>query len=127
MSIKRSIFKGIAILFSVSFITLIVLILRPITTLYIDDCIEVTGTVNYIKAYDKSKDIHIRIGDGGRYYINQGLERGLTEIDLISTIMSKEVTIHYADHWTPLDPKRIGRHVARVTYGEEVLYDEIKE
>jgi len=127
MSIKRSIFKGIAILFSVSFIILIVLILRPITTLYIDDCIEATGTVNYIKAYDKSKDIHIRIGDGGRYYINRGLEKGLTEIDLISTIMDKEVTIHYANHWTPLDPKGIGRHVARVTYGEEILYDEIKE
>ncbi len=101
------------------------MVLRPITSLRMSNCKIASGTVLSIVAHEGSKDINIRIGDEGRYYINRGLESGLTESDLISKVMGKEITIHYADHWTPLDPSGKVRHIARVSYGEEILYDEI--
>ncbi len=123
-------FKGLKYFF-LSCVTvlglLIILALRPITTLQIDDCIMVSGVATKVWAHQKSKDVNIRIGDGGHYYINRGLERGLSEASFSNKIMGKEIVIHYADHWTPLDPSGIVRHVARVSYGEEILYDEIVE
>ena len=83
--------------------------------------------VQSIIANENSKDINLRIGDEGYYYINRGLESGLSEASLKNKIMDKEITIHYADHWTPLDPKGIMRHVARLSFGEEVIYNELVE
>lgn len=112
---------------SLIFILLIVLAFRPITSLHIEDCIKVSGITTKVWANEKSKDINIRIGDGGHYYINRGLEHGVSESIFTNKIMGKEIIIHYADHWTPLDPSGTVRHVARVSYGEEILYDEILE
>lgn len=100
---------------------------RPITTLHISDCKSSSGIVQSIVAHEGSKDISIRIGDKGRYYINRGLEAGLTETFLKDKLLNKEIVIHYADHWTPLDPSGLVRHIARVSYGEEIVYDEIIE
>lgn len=106
---------------------LVVMIFRPIMNLDMDDCIAVTGTVDRIEFHDASKDIAIGIvEDGNRYYINRGMEAGLKEAILRPKLMDTQVTIHYADHWTPLDPKGIGRHIARITIGEEIVFDKIR-
>lgn len=119
--------KYIFVFLIVTFGLLTILALRPITTLHKDDCISVDGVIIKVWGHEKSKDINIRIGDGRHYYINRGLEKGLIESQFSKKIMNKEITIHYADHWTPLDPSGKVRHVARVSHGEEILYDEIVE
>ena len=110
------------LLFCMAFV---IMALRPITTLHMSNCKSASGIVQSIVAHERSKDINIRIGDEGRYYINRGLEFGLTEADLKNKILGKEIIIHYADHWTPLDPSGLGRHVARVSYGDEIIFDKI--
>lgn len=114
-------------LFIFFILVLVVMIFRPITTLHIDDCLSSSGITTKVWAHESSKDVHIRIGDEGRYYINRGLERGISEKEFSEKIMGKEIIIHYADHWTPLDPTGVVRHVARVSHGEDILYDEIVE
>ncbi len=105
----------------------VILALRPITTLHMSHCISTSGIVQSIIAHEGSKDINIRIDDEGRYYINRGLELGLTEAGLKNKILGEEIIIHYADHWTPLDPSGLGRHVSRVSYGNEIIFNKIIE
>lgn len=92
-----------------------ILALRPFTTLHMSHCISTSRIVQSIIAHEGSTDINIRIDDEVRYYINRSLELGLTEAGLKNKILGEEIIIHYADHWTPLDPNDLGRHLSRVS------------
>lgn len=76
--------------FLVFCILFIILALRPITTLQMNDCKSSTGIGTAVWAHENSKDIHLRIGDEGQYYINRGLKRGLTEEALVDKILNKK-------------------------------------
>lgn len=120
--------KTVLKILAVLFIAFIVMALRPIMNLHMDDCASVTGTIDRLVFHEGSKDIGMGIvEDANRYYINRGLELGLEESSLRPKIMDQKVTIHYADHWTPLDPKMQTRHIARITLGDEIIYNEIKD
>ena len=93
----------------------VILALRPITTLHMSHCISKSRIVQSIIAHEGSTDINIRIDDEVQYYINRGLELGLTEACLKNKILGEEIIIHYADHWTPLDPNGLVRHLSRVS------------
>lgn len=126
MAPYRSILKKFLLAICFLFILFVILALRPITTPYMKDCKSVTGVIQSIKGHEPSADINLRIGNGVHYYINRGLERGLTVESLKKEILNKEVILHYADHWTPLDPYDKVRHVSRITVENSIIYNEIK-
>ncbi len=89
-----------------------------------DDCYKHTGKVTKVKAIEGINDIIFYLHNSNKqFYINRGLEAGLTEASL-DTLKGKEITIYPVDKWTLLDTKMMNQHVARVEVGDVVLYSE---
>jgi len=59
------------------------------------------------------------------YYINRGIENRFKLESLQKEILGKEVTIIYADHWTPLDWDDSGKHIALIKVEDKIIYNEI--
>lgn len=117
---KKRILYAIAGLFGL----LAILILRPVSVSDESDCHLVEGTV--VKIHEGGEnDIVFRLkNDSKIYYINRGLEAGLTLDGVSEKVMAREVSIWYAKHWTPLDPTGRINHISKVTLNEEVLFTE---
>lgn len=99
----------------------------PIFNVTEDGCRKVSAFVYGVNAHEKSKDISITLkGDDARYYINRGLESGLTEEGLREAIMNQEATVLYAKHWSLLNFKSKVRHIAKIVVADKVIYSEIK-
>ncbi|GAA0872255.1 hypothetical protein GCM10009117_14020 [Gangjinia marincola] len=124
----KRIIKNSAIVLSLILLVLVAMIFRPIMNLEPKDCGKLTGEIITLKAHQGSKDITFRVkGDQRRFYINRGLEQGLIEEELIEATTNTKSLIYYADHWTPLDPKSIVRHVAHIEVDGTALFSEFKE
>jgi len=73
-----------------------------------------------------SYDVIFKIdGYNSKFYINRGLENGLSLADL-EKLVGQEITIKYPQYWTPLDPSKNSIHASQLEHGGEVLYTEIK-
>ncbi|MEO0896002.1 MAG: hypothetical protein AAFY71_06360 [Bacteroidota bacterium] len=82
----------------------------------------------FVKATEKGGPADINLsfqGDEHYYYINRGTEAGLQPNELNSLLVGKEVEVYFAKHWTPLDPFGHVRHVCRIVYKGEILFDDI--
>ncbi len=103
--------------------------LRPISQPTADNVIIVTGTLDSVySACTSCYDISFQIaGENVSYYINRGEELGLDIKELASNLTGKEIELHIIKHWTLLVPEYNSRHIAKLQYGEEVLYSEYKE
>ncbi|MDC7995250.1 hypothetical protein [Altibacter sp. HG106] len=66
-----------------------------------------------------SNDITLTDSEGASYYINRGLENGLTLAQLNEDILNKTVTLHLAK--TLLGTSD---HIAQITVNEAVVYSE---
>lgn len=105
-------------------IVLASLTLRPVPIPEEKDCIVVTGTVEEI--YEAGvKDIVFKIKNKNqKFYINRGLETGLTLKGLEKDLLGKEVTIKYPDYWTLLADESV-RHLSKMEYNGKTIYSEI--
>lgn len=65
------------------------------------------------------KDIVFDHENGGVYYINRGLENGLTLEGMEEKVLNKKVTLHLAKNFSGTT-----RHIAQLQLGEEVIYTE---
>jgi len=54
-----------------------------------------------------------------RYYINRGLERGLTMLDLQQQLLGQKIVLWHAQSW-----QTSGGHITQVKIGGEVVYNE---
>ena len=81
-----------------------------------------SGIVSYI--YEGGvKDVCFRLeGDQNVYYINRGLENGLHLQELQETLLGKEVTIKYPEHWLMEKAKTI--HLSILRSDGETIYNE---
>ena len=110
---------------AVFFLTLCVLILRPVPIPKEKNCLVVSGEVTSIFEAGV-KDVVFKLKDNPtNYYINRGLEQGLTLDNLRAQLMNEEIIIKYPRYWTPLDPKNRTRHITKVEFGVEVIFSEI--
>jgi hypothetical protein len=74
-----------------------------------------------------SFDILFSVSDyAGRFYINRGLEKGLTINQLSADLLGKEVIFTYPRHWTPLDPFHSIRHVSKLVCQDKIIYSEME-
>ncbi|SHN30925.1 hypothetical protein SAMN04488057_11898 [Cyclobacterium lianum] len=122
---KRTIFIALPVL-----IILLVTIygLRPISTSTLEDTEVIQGNLVSIGSNEKTRDISLKIeGYDKNYYINRGLDGARDIVNLSSEMVRSEVEIFYAKHWTPLDPFGKNKHVSRIVWNGDLIYDEINK
>ena len=98
--------------------------MRPVPITSEDKCLVVEGTVKHIYEGGIHDVVFVLEEKGTRYYINRGLEQGLTLDKLRDDLVGENVTIKYPKYWTPLDPKESIRHLSKLEWGQEVIFDE---
>jgi len=84
--------------------------------------VQFTGVISAIEE-GSSYDIIFHFEDHpDRYYINRGLERGLTLQDLKNQLVGKEVILWHAKSWPGM-----GGHMTRLMHNDKVLFNEWEE
>lgn len=115
----------LAVVFSLIFL-MTISVFRPVPKCRGDNCLSFSGTVNRVFEGGE-KDVIFQFMESDRlFYINRGLEQGLILEDLQHRLTGKELTVHYARYWTPLDPGGSIKHIASVEFDGQVLFDERK-
>lgn len=85
-----------------------------------EECEVVTATIVSIKE-GTSFDIMLYDNQGDYYYINRGLEQGLTLESLKNKLLNKEATMHL-----PKFAIGTSEHIAQLAVDGTVLYSEFK-
>lgn len=83
-----------------------------------EDCITKEITVNEI-VEGSSYDIVFKENSGDLYYINRGLERGLTMDDLNEQVLNKKVTLHLYKFWFGTS-----EHISQLSVDDQVVFTE---
>ena len=126
MKTKNILAIGITTFFT--FFLMAVLILSPIPSATHDNCVAIIGQVEKVIEGEGENDFVIFLkDDNSYYYVNRGLERGLDLKTLQEQLVGQSITLHYVKHWSPLDPQNQSRHIARLDFDGEYVYNEIKE
>jgi hypothetical protein len=121
MKTTRWIFSGALILFVGFFI----LAMRPVPIPAEEDCLTINGTVVLVSESGE-KDVQIKLKDVDQiFYINRGLEHGLTLTQLNNDLLYNNVTIKYPEYWTPLDPSNSIRHVSKIEVDGTTIFSEL--
>jgi len=99
---------------------------RPVPIVKEKDAITVTGIV--VDIFEAGvKDVVFKLnGDNVIYYVNRGLEHGLNIDSLKAKLVGNQVTLKYPDYWTPLDKDKKTRHLSKVEFNNEVLFNELR-
>lgn len=118
--------ERLLLVFAGLFLVSFVLVFRPVSAADESACNITSGILVQLHE-GGTNDIVFRLKDNEKiYYINRGLEQGLTLEDLGEKLLDNEVKIWSARHWTPLDPKGKTNHICKVTYKDEVLFTEFE-
>ncbi|WP_299259698.1 hypothetical protein [uncultured Aquimarina sp.] len=98
---------------------------KPVRNVQPDEVIEITGKV--IKIEEGSGfDIVITLeNDSHYYYINRGLQYGLTIDELTKEILNKKVALYPIHRWTIFTRDKILGHVSKLIVGDRVIFNEI--
>jgi hypothetical protein len=113
--------------FSFCLIVIAVSIFRPVPMVQESKAIAITGKVDVIHG-TKNHDIFIYLKDvPQRFYINRGTEAGLSVSDLSDKLEGEIVTLKYPKYWTPLDWNNRVKHISKLEYGQEVIFNELKK
>lgn len=111
-----------ALIFSVA-----ILILRPVPIISETNAITAKGIVSEI--YEGgTNDIVFRLENNDRkFYINRGLESGLELNILKEKLIGNFIIIKYPKYWTPLDWNDEIKHISKVEFNEEIIFNELKQ
>lgn len=90
-----------------------------------ENAVEVSGTVKSVSE-DGVKDLVFELkNDPTTYYINRGLENGFELAKAKTDFEGQQITLFYADSWTPLAPfGTTSKHVSHAIVNEKVIYNE---
>jgi hypothetical protein len=100
---------------------------RPVNTSR-ENSVKVKGKLT--KIYDAGNfDISFTLDNKKqRYYINRGIESGLDVENLKEKLLNKNVTIHYAEHWTLLAPGGLeSMHMTQLKLNDSIIYTEFQK
>src|SRR5690606_4081392 len=121
--------KKQTILLTLGVVLLLVLAVMSLIPIYnptLNNSQITTGKVELIAEEGGPFDIQVHLDNDDRiYYINRGAENGLDPAELNKTLAGDEIELHYANHWTPLDPFGKMKHIIRISQDGNVFYDEI--
>ncbi|MAD96570.1 MAG: hypothetical protein CMB99_04500 [Flavobacteriaceae bacterium] len=119
----KKVLLGIGFLFVIVF----VLIFRPVPIVAEENALESKGVVTEIYGTGGFDVVFKLDNTSQRYYINRGLEHGRLDLkDLQNRLIGQEVIIKYPKYWTPLDWNNTVRHLSKLEFGDEVIFNELK-
>ena len=106
---------------------IIILSIIPIPTPTISNSTIINGVLVGIEGDEETKDIVLKIeGDKCTYYINRGLDNDLDVASLRSQILNKNVSLYYTKSANLLAGLIKTRHLSRVQFEGELIYNEIE-
>ena len=117
------------ILISLSLIILIiaVLIFRPVPIVSENKTISESGIVTEIYINKGNDVIFVMENTERRFYINRGLENGLELNNLKEKLIGNPIVVKYPKYWTPLDWNNSIRHISKVEFNDEIVFNELKK
>ncbi len=119
---KKKIFLAVAAVF----LGMMALVLRPVPIVYEHEAKVEKGVVSTVFE-GTDKDIYIQLKNNSTlYYINRGMEKGLSITELRRKLLDKEVVLKYPRHWTPLDWNQKVKHLSKVEVNGAVIFNELK-
>ena len=114
----------------VSFILIVsliaVLIFRPVPIVPESMAISEIGIVKEIYSNKGNDVIFIMLNTDRKFYINRGLENGLELNNLKEKLIGNSIVMKYPKYWTPLDWNNSIRHISKVEFKNEVIFNELK-
>ncbi len=121
------------IFFSVSFILFVIFMwvmiqtFKPVRHVQPDDVIKINGIVTKIEE-GSGFDIIITLqNDDHYYYINRGLEQGLSIEKLQKEVLNKKVTLYPIHRWTIFTRDKIMGHISKLMIEDRVIFNEIQQ
>lgn len=92
-----------------------------------DKAISITGIVSEIYSNKGNDIIFIVENTEQKFYINRGLENNLELEDLKHKLIGQAVTMKYPKYWTPLDWNNSIRHISKLEFRDQVLFNELAD
>ena len=123
----KRIAKIILISFSSIVLIIAVLIFRPVPIVSEDRTISESGIVTEIYSNKGNDVIFIMENTERRFYINRGLENGLELNNLKEKLIGNSIVVKYPKYWTPLDWNNSIRHISKVEFNDEIVFNELKK
>ena len=103
-----------------------VLIFRPVPIVSESKAISEIGIVKEIYSNKGNDVIFIMLNTDRRFYINRGLENGLELNNLKEKLIGNSIVMKYPKYWTPLDWNNSIRHISKVEFKNEIIFNELK-
>jgi hypothetical protein len=123
----KKIAKIVLISFSVLLFIMAVLIFRPVPIVSENKAISESGIVKEIYSNKGNDVIFVLENNDRRFYINRGLENGLALNNLKEKLIGNAIVVKYPNFWTPLDWNNSVRHISKVEFNDEILFNELKK
>ncbi|MBB6681204.1 hypothetical protein H4O20_07080 [Aequorivita sp. 609] len=123
----KKIAKIILISFSLIILIIAVLIFRPVPIVSEDRTISESGIVTEIYSNKGNDVIFVMENTERRFYINRGLENGLELNNLKEKLIGNPIVVKYPKYWTPLDWNNSVRHISKVEFNDEIVFNELKK
>tara|TARA_R110002124_G_C8543402_1_gene478546 strand:- start:93 stop:464 length:372 start_codon:yes stop_codon:yes gene_type:complete len=122
----KKIAKIILISFSLIILIIAVLIFRPVPIVSENETISENGIVAEIYSNKGNDVIFIMENTERKFYINRGLENGLELNNLKEKLIGNAIVVKYPKYWTPLDWNNSVRHISKVEFNDEIVFNELK-
>ena len=122
----KKIAKIILISFSLIILIIAVLIFRPVPIVSENETISENGIVAEIYSNKGNDVIFIMENTERKFYINRGLENGLEINNLKEKLIGNAIVVKYPKYWTPLDWNNSVRHISKVEFNDEIVFNELK-
>ena len=103
-----------------------VLIFRPVPIVSESKAISEIGIVKEIYSNKGNDIIFIMLNTDRKFYINRGLENGLELNNLKEKLIGNSIVMKYPKYWTPLDWNNSIRHLSKVEFKNEIIFNELK-
>lgn len=117
--------KRLLLLMAVGIIlSLVILSLLPVPKLPENELTVVKGTVSDIFEAGEMDIVFTLKENGVQYYINRGIEQGLSIEKLKEDLIMQKVTIKYPEYWTPLKFTNT-HHLSKLIFEGQVIYTEV--
>lgn len=109
------------------FVAACVIFIRPVPILPEEELAIHTGKVTQIFE-GGTYDIVFRLdNDESTYYINRGVELGLSIEELRKDLIGQEVTMKYPEYWSIFGANRMSTHVSKVEASDRVIFSELRD
>tara|TARA_B100001027_G_C16095608_1_gene253677 strand:- start:44 stop:427 length:384 start_codon:yes stop_codon:yes gene_type:complete len=103
-----------------------VLIFRPVPIVSESKAISEIRIVKEIYSNKGNDVIFIMLNTDRKFYINRGLENGLELNNLKEKLIGNSIVMKYPKYWTPLDWNNSIRHLSKVEFKNEIIFNELK-